>query len=106
MKKSLKSETESNTSLDRVETQKLSDTQKELCEKEIRVLFIQRYEKYGNKSPDNDGLTKEFCETFWDEIFDLFYKSVKDVKTKKKLSVSQKQTVIKLIEKRIEINDI
>ena len=40
MKKSLKSETESNTSLDRVETQKLSDTQKELCEKEIRVLFI------------------------------------------------------------------
>ena len=36
MKKSLKSETESNISLDRVEAQKLSDTQKELCEKEIR----------------------------------------------------------------------
>ena len=40
MKKSLKSETESNISLDRVEAQKLSDTQKELCEKEIRESYL------------------------------------------------------------------
>ena len=29
-----------------------------------------------DESPGNDGLTKEFCETFWDEIIDLLYKSV------------------------------
>ena len=40
MKKSLKSETESNISLDRDEAQKLSDTQKELCEKEIRESYL------------------------------------------------------------------
>ena len=52
------------------------------------------------KSMVNDGLTKEFHETCCDEIIDLFYKSVKIVKTKKELRVSQKQAVIKLIEKK------
>ena len=45
---------------------------------------MQCYEKYGNKkSPCNDGLNKEFYRTFWDEIIDLFYKSVQDDETKK-----------------------
>ena len=41
-----------------------------------------------NKSLGNDGLAKEFYETFWDAIIDLFYKSAKDPKTKEELSVS------------------
>ena len=34
-----------------------------------------------NKSPGNDGLNREFCQVFGNEIIDLFYKSVKDSKT-------------------------
>ena len=63
--KTLKSEIEINTFLDRVEALKLSDIQIELFEKEVY-----------SKSLGNGGLTKELCETFWDEIINLFYKSV------------------------------
>ena len=45
--------------------------------------------KHNNKSPGNDGLTKEFYETFWDETINFFYKSVKDARTKKELVVAQ-----------------
>ena len=56
-----------------------------------------------NKTPDKDGLTKEFYETFWNEIKYVFLKSLKQAKEKGQLSISQRQAVIKLIEKKIEI---
>ena len=52
-----------------------------------------------NKTPGNDGLTKEFYETFWNEIKYVFLKSLKQPKEKRQLSISQRQAVIKLIEK-------
>lgn len=58
-----------------------------------------------NKSPGDDRLTKEYYETFWDESLSSFTKSVKDAKTKKESSVSQKQAVIKLIELNDRKND-
>ena len=56
-----------------------------------------------NKSPSNDGLTKESYETFWDELKKFFYKCNKVSLSKKALSTSQRQAVIKLVEKMIAI---
>ena len=53
-----------------------------------------------NKSPGNDGLRKEFYKAFWKEIKNLFMNSIMEAREKKKLSTSQRQAVIKLIEKK------
>ena len=53
-----------------------------------------------NKIPDNDGLTKGFYETFWNEIKHVFLKSLKQAKEKGQLSISQLQAVFRLIDKR------
>ena len=53
-----------------------------------------------NKSPGNDGLTKIFCETFWDELKIPFIASLRKSIFKEDLSNSQKQAVIRLIEKK------
>ena len=81
---------------------KLSEDQVNLCEKHLtekdsckslRSMQI-------DKSPGNDGLTKEFCETFWDELKEIFVNSVREVKEIGHLSTSQRQAVIKLIGKK------
>lgn len=66
--------------------------------------FIQVYEKQ-DKSPDNEGLTKEFYETFWEELKKIFVDSVKEAKEKGRLITSQRQAFIKLIQKMVEIKD-
>ena len=43
-----------------------------------------------NKSPGNDGLSKEFYETFWEDIKDVFSNSLKQAKIKGSLSISQR----------------
>ena len=53
-----------------------------------------------DKTPGNDGLTKKFYETFWNEIKYVFLKSLKQAKEKGQLSISQCQAIIKLIEKK------
>ena len=58
-----------------------------------------------NKSPGNDGLTKEFYEGFWDEINGLLIASATEAKQRGELSISQRQAIIKLIEKKIETKD-
>ena len=51
-----------------------------------------------DKSPGNDGLTKEFYETFWTELKEIFVYSVSEAKEKGILSICQRQAIIKLIE--------
>ena len=53
-----------------------------------------------DKSPGNDGLTKTFFVTFWEDIKDVFLNSCRTAKLKKELSTSQRQAVIKLVEKK------
>ena len=67
-----------------------------LTEKEIYNSLI----SFGNnKSSGNDGLTKEFYCTFWDDIKDTITKSLKESKQMKYLCASQQQAIIKLPEK-------
>ena len=53
-----------------------------------------------DESPGNDGLKKEFCETFWNKLKKIFVDSVSETKEKGHLSTSQKQAIIRLIEKK------
>ena len=53
-----------------------------------------------NKSPGNDGLTKEFYEVFWEDLKTPLISSFKSAFDKDELNNSQKQAVIKLIEKK------
>ena len=53
-----------------------------------------------DKSPGNDGLTKEFFETFWSEIKKTFLSCAIHSFDKGELCTSQRQAIIKLIEKK------
>ena len=53
-----------------------------------------------NKSLGNDGISKEFYETFWNDLKNAFLPAIQKAYHTKKLSYSQYQAVIKLIEKK------
>ena len=46
-----------------------------------------------NKSPRKDGLTKEFSQTFWDDIRDIYISSIRTVDIKKEFSISERQAM-------------
>ena len=54
---------------------------------------------WNNKSLGNDGQTKEFFVTFWEDKKD-FLNSCRTAKSKKELSTSPRQVVINLTEKK------
>ena len=86
-KTSLKNETESFWLIAFWIELKLQSSKTKSCEKEITESYLYNAIKsmVNNKSLGNDGLTTGFYETFWDQIIDLFHKSVKDVKRKKRI---------------------
>ena len=53
-----------------------------------------------NKSLRNDGLTKEFYKTFWDELKIQFIASFRKSFLKEEFNNHQKQVLIRLIEKK------
>ena len=79
----------------------LTNDEKLICDGEITEteLFISLSKMENNKSPGNDGLTKEFFVTFWSELKDTFILSLKESKKLQKLGISQRQAIIRLIEK-------
>ena len=67
----------------------------------ITILFEALKEIPNNKFLGNDKLTKEFYETFWDELKDSFINLIKLAYQTKALSTSKCQAVVKSIEKRL-----
>ena len=59
-----------------------------------------------DKSLGNDGLAKEFYETFRENLKKLLCASITKAFHRGELSHSQKQAVIKLTEKKIEKNNL
>ena len=59
-----------------------------------------------NKSPGNDGITKDFYESFSDDLQTPLLISVNKAFKVGGLNASEKQAVIKLTEKRTEKNDL
>ena len=66
-----------------------------MCEDEV---FKSLKSMENNKSPWNDGLSKEFYECFWNEV-KSFLASIHKAYLSQELSTSQKQAVIKMLEK-------
>ena len=83
-------------------SQKLSEDQVKLCEEDLteKDLYKSLRSMQNDKSHGNDGLTKEFYETFWDDLKEIFVNSVREAKEIGHLSTSQRQAIIKLIEKK------
>ena len=52
------------------------------------------------KAPGNDGFTKKFFSSFWVELKEPFVISIRAKKRKIELTSSQRQVVVKLIEKK------
>lgn len=59
--------------------------QKNICEGELteKEIYTALTSIASNKSPDTDGLTKEFYDTFWNEVKNIFMESLRESKGKK-----------------------
>ena len=97
-----KSKSDCLTFLNSLHIPKISAQHKDDCDKEISVedLWNSLSSMSGGKSPGNDGLTVEFYKFFWPVIKNIFYASVRYSRQIGELSTSQKQAIIKLLEKR------
>ena len=101
-RKSTKTINECKQFLQQIQLPALSDIQNEILKKPLtkRELEISLKNSQNGKSPGNDGLTREFYVVFWRNISDCLYQSLVDGKAKGFLSPSQRQAIIKLLEKR------
>ena len=88
--------------LDKIITPALTSKKGNICEGDLveSELFKSLSSMQDCKSPGSDGLTKEFYKYFWNVIEDQLMNSIKEARKKKKLNISQRQAVIKLVEKK------
>ena len=72
------------------------------CDNELseKALYMSLMSMQNNKSPGNNGLTKEFFVTFWYDIEDALINSRCIAKLEKELSPTQRQAIVKLMEKK------
>ena len=86
----------------------LTDEQSQTCEgpKTESELLNALKSMPNNKSPGNDGLSRKIYETFWEEIKVPLCNSITKSYQNGELSRSQRQAVIKLIEKKDKDNKL
>ena len=79
----------------------LSETQRQICVEELteKDIYKSMVGFGNNKSPGNDGLTKKFYQTFWQDVEDIFFNSLQESKRLNYPCTSQRQAIIKLLEK-------
>ena len=102
-----KSDSEKKSFLDSIALPNLTSKSFDICESEIteKDLTTALNSMPNSKFPGNDGLTKESYEYFSDDSKFYFIDSLKQSKIDGNLSISQRQAVIKLIEKKVGIKD-
>ena len=88
--------------LDKVSLPKLNENQTFKCEGAITECELLKAltSMDNDKSPGNDGITKEFYIKFWDAVKEPLCASIQQSFIAGELSTSQKQAIIKLIEKK------
>ena len=94
--------------LNKIKLPIFSDGHQQICDSRITRIEIQDALKSmeNHKIPGNDGLSKECYEVLWYDIKIPLLTSINDAFIKEELSTSQKQAVIKLIEKKTETTDL
>ena len=97
-----KSSTDCNNFLDTLNLPIISDEHKKHCDADISADDLKKslFSMSNNKTPGNDGLTAEFYKYFWEDLKDILLESYKYSRTVGELSTSQRQAIIKLIEKK------
>ena len=88
--------------LDKVSLPKINENQTLKCEDVITECELLKAltSKDNDQSPGNDDITKEFYIKFWDVVKKLLCTSIQQSFIAGELTTSQKQAIIKLIEKR------
>ena len=97
-----KTKNQCKTFLDNLDIPVISEEHRQNCEKELCIDDLEESLKSmsAGKSPGNDGLTIEFYKFFWNEVKTTLFDSYKHSQRVGELSTSQRQAIIKLIEKR------
>ena len=88
--------------LDKIPIPKLTNEHTLSCEGIIseEEVFQSLKSMDDNKSPGNDGLSKEFQKCFWDEVKKPFLVYIHKALLNQELRTSQKQAVINMLEKK------
>ena len=86
----------------KLNTPKLSDPDIEKCEGKLTLkeAWDALLSMANNKSPGNNGFTKEFYVCFWGELGSFFVRTLNFCHEVGELTSSQRQAVISLIEKK------
>ena len=86
----------------------LSNKERQLCDEFPTINECENAIKQmkNNKSPGSDGLPVEFYKIFWNDIKDIYYDSLKQTFEKNEMCYTQRLSIISLIHKKGERNDL